>query len=159
MKIGTTVEFDAAHFVQTTETKCQRLHGHRWVVEVEIEGEPDDTGMVEDFGEIKRSVGLLDHKVILPGESQDVDISNDISHCPDGGMIVKLIEVNVVRKSGERVMYTFPKDDCVVIPGTDVITAENLASVILNTLRITLGRHESWLKVKVYESPRSWAEV
>jgi 6-pyruvoyltetrahydropterin/6-carboxytetrahydropterin synthase len=60
-------EFDAAHQLPWHKGKCRRLHGHRWKVEVGIEGEvqPDDGaedgGMVIDFGHVK---ALLDE--ILP---------------------------------------------------------------------------------------------
>ena len=83
MKIGTTVEFDAAHFVQTTETKCQRLHGHRWVVEVKMIGKNkliEYDGMLADFSLVKDMiVGLMDHKILLP---QPVNKTTEIGNIP-----------------------------------------------------------------------------
>jgi 6-pyruvoyltetrahydropterin/6-carboxytetrahydropterin synthase len=56
--------FDAAHHLGGYEGKCARVHGHRWIVEVEIEGDKTDSiGMVQDFRrlrEILRSI-LPDH--------------------------------------------------------------------------------------------------
>jgi len=46
--------FDAAHHLNGYEGKCARVHGHRWVVEVEVVGsELDEVGMVRDFGELR----------------------------------------------------------------------------------------------------------
>ena len=54
--------FDAAHFLRNYQGKCARLHGHRWDVEVCIEGQQlDELGMLVDFGQIKQGVnGILD---------------------------------------------------------------------------------------------------
>ncbi len=54
--------FDAAHFLENYMGKCANIHGHTWHVDVEIEGESlDKTGMVVDFGEVKKII-----KSILP---------------------------------------------------------------------------------------------
>jgi 6-pyruvoyltetrahydropterin/6-carboxytetrahydropterin synthase len=37
------------------ESKCYNMHGHSWWVELEIEGELDDHGMIMDFGDVKKS--------------------------------------------------------------------------------------------------------
>ena len=56
--------FDAAHHLNGYEGKCARVHGHRWIAEVELAAEHlDEVGMVQDFGkvrEILRSI-LPDH--------------------------------------------------------------------------------------------------
>ncbi len=61
--------FDAAHFLRDYQGKCANLHGHRWNVEVVVEGpELDELGMLVDFGEIKpvlaRSLKELDHSLL-----------------------------------------------------------------------------------------------
>jgi 6-pyruvoyltetrahydropterin/6-carboxytetrahydropterin synthase len=46
--------FDAAHHLDGYEGKCARVHGHRWVVEVEVSAaETDPNGMVYDFGKLR----------------------------------------------------------------------------------------------------------
>jgi 6-pyruvoyltetrahydropterin/6-carboxytetrahydropterin synthase len=56
--------FDAAHHLRGYDGKCARVHGHRWIVEVEVAGERlDDVGMLVDFGKLRdvlRSI-LPDH--------------------------------------------------------------------------------------------------
>ena len=56
--------FDAAHFLKGYEGKCSNIHGHRWRVEVEIEGEKlsEETqtrGMLVDFSDLKKAIKEL----------------------------------------------------------------------------------------------------
>jgi len=47
--------FDAAHYIRDYQGKCNRLHGHRWEVEVVIEGSKlDGRNILVDFGEVKK---------------------------------------------------------------------------------------------------------
>jgi 6-pyruvoyltetrahydropterin/6-carboxytetrahydropterin synthase len=61
--------YDAAHFLRNYRGKCEKLHGHRYVVEAGLAF--DDVGpggMAYDFGEAKRHLravaGRLDHENI-----------------------------------------------------------------------------------------------
>lgn len=58
---------DAAHrLVLPYESKCKNLHGHTYKVEVELEGDPDEHGIVMDFSELKRRVEAVgfDHMLL-----------------------------------------------------------------------------------------------
>ncbi len=51
--------FDSAHFLANYEGKCRNIHGHRWVVDVEVKSESLQAGgqldgMIIDFGDLKR---------------------------------------------------------------------------------------------------------
>ena len=49
--------FEAAHRVAGYPGKCDRLHGHSWVVEAEVQGkELDELGMLVDFKVIKKAL-------------------------------------------------------------------------------------------------------
>ena len=65
-------KFAAAHYLPDHPGKCRYTHGHTWKVEVWLEGDVDSkTGMVVDFGEIKKEIDHLDHtalNVVLPLE-------------------------------------------------------------------------------------------
>jgi 6-pyruvoyltetrahydropterin/6-carboxytetrahydropterin synthase len=70
--------FDAAHFLQGHEGACRNLHGHRWLVRVEICGEDlqqvgTERGMLLDFAAVKRELRELaagfDHKFIYEAGS------------------------------------------------------------------------------------------
>lgn len=71
--LKTSSAFDSAHFLSGYDGKCKNIHGHRWVIEVRIQGhqlQPSGTekGMLVDFGELKKEVRKLaddfDHTLI-----------------------------------------------------------------------------------------------
>lgn len=72
MKVGRTYEFAASHRLPYHKGKCQHLHGHNYVLEVEVIGEPfadvhPQTGMTIDFYELDEIVSdrilkRYDHK-------------------------------------------------------------------------------------------------
>lgn len=60
---------DAAHFIRDYVGDCAKLHGHRWDVEVCIEGKQlDHLGMLLDFKEVKQTIKkalrMLDHSLL-----------------------------------------------------------------------------------------------
>jgi len=58
---------DAAHFLPDHKGKCANLHGHRWVVDIQLEtfDDPELTnGMIVDFAEIKAVIDRLDHTLL-----------------------------------------------------------------------------------------------
>ncbi|MFQ6085929.1 MAG: 6-pyruvoyl tetrahydropterin synthase family protein [Candidatus Bathyarchaeia archaeon] len=65
MRIGIVTHFDAAHFLEW-ERRGKEVHGHTYRVEVVIEGDLDDRGVVMDFLDLKKEVEKvtdnLDHK-------------------------------------------------------------------------------------------------
>jgi 6-pyruvoyltetrahydropterin/6-carboxytetrahydropterin synthase len=54
MRLGITDHLDCAHLLPG-HTKCGRLHGHTYRVEVVVEGEARD-GMIVDFADLKAQV-------------------------------------------------------------------------------------------------------
>ena len=61
--------FAAAHQLKMVSKKCESLHGHNWRVEIYVAGDRlDKTGVLMDFGEIKKRVSEimknLDHKFL-----------------------------------------------------------------------------------------------
>ncbi|MDU9375771.1 hypothetical protein McpSp1_03500 [Methanocorpusculaceae archaeon Sp1] len=58
--------FDASHRLMHYQGKCSRLHGHRWGVEVWMEGIIDATSKILiDYNIVKQVVEVYDHQVIL----------------------------------------------------------------------------------------------
>ena len=57
--------FDAAHFIKDHQGRCSREHGHRFEVEVVLEGKKlDSMNMLVDFSFIKNTLKvLLDNKL------------------------------------------------------------------------------------------------
>lgn len=61
--------FEAAHNLRGYNGKCARLHGHNWVIEVEVTGEKlNELGILVDFKDVKRELknilDRLDHRYI-----------------------------------------------------------------------------------------------
>lgn len=70
--------FEASHRLPRApdDSKCARLHGHSWRVEVRIEGDLDTTrGWVHDFDDIARAFEpihrILDHRHLNDVEGLD----------------------------------------------------------------------------------------
>lgn len=64
--------FEAAHHIPDYPGKCARMHGHSYLVDVEVQGEDlDALGILIDFNHLKALKELLpDHTVLndsLPG--------------------------------------------------------------------------------------------
>ena len=65
-RIYKSVHFDASHRLMHYHGKCAHLHGHRWHVEVWLEGKVDDTtGILVDYNTIKFIIERFDHQTIL----------------------------------------------------------------------------------------------
>ena len=62
-KLRVKTHFDAAHYIKDYEGKCSKEHGHRWEVEVALEGgRLDGRNMLIDFAEVKAALkDLLDN--------------------------------------------------------------------------------------------------
>jgi 6-pyruvoyltetrahydropterin/6-carboxytetrahydropterin synthase len=64
-KVTKQIEFSYGHRLRNYDGKCQHIHGHNGVAEVELSSEDlDDRGMVYDFGDLKDDVkGWIDEKM------------------------------------------------------------------------------------------------
>lgn len=135
------IRFSSAH--TTPELgKCERLHGHTYALHCVIEGRQNPKGIVYDFVDITRALreiaDEIDHLVLVPTR---------------GG---KRIRVNVVGDEvrmavlGRR--YSFPKDDCALLPIASS-TAENLCQYVLKELvrRTAIPKQVSQIRVGVDE--------
>lgn len=60
------IEISGAHKLNLPyESPCCTLHGHNWIIKVEVSSEKlNNTGMVIDFALIKKVVNQLDHENI-----------------------------------------------------------------------------------------------
>jgi 6-pyruvoyltetrahydropterin/6-carboxytetrahydropterin synthase len=94
MKLGITEYIDCAHFLPD-HSKCGRLHGHTYTIDVIIEGE-NRTGMIVDFGDLKGTLREIlaeyDHRSL-----------NDFLEYPSVENICELLAGRI----GERLPYNF----------------------------------------------------
>ncbi|MBC8499057.1 MAG: 6-carboxytetrahydropterin synthase QueD [Candidatus Atribacteria bacterium] len=54
-------KFSAAHFLPDVGGKCEKLHGHTYKLEVTVEGEPGEDGLVMNFADLKK---IVEEKVL-----------------------------------------------------------------------------------------------
>jgi 6-pyruvoyltetrahydropterin/6-carboxytetrahydropterin synthase len=85
MRLSREFKFDAAHKLIDYPGVCRRIHGHTYRLAVTVEGEPDDSGMIMDFFDIKKVVeenviSRLDHTFLNDFYSQPTleNVAQDI---------------------------------------------------------------------------------
>jgi 6-pyruvoyltetrahydropterin/6-carboxytetrahydropterin synthase len=133
-------EWDMAHRIPNHAGKCARLHGHRYVAEIDITGPlvdvagASDEGMVIDFYALKQvleaNFGDWDHRcMIYRGDQSFLGIATDKA----------------------KVMGIF------LVPY--IPTAENIARDMMTKINEGLPVRVLCTRVRVYETPNGWAEV
>ncbi|MEX2081287.1 MAG: 6-pyruvoyl tetrahydropterin synthase family protein, partial [Dehalococcoidia bacterium] len=106
---------------------CEPLHGHNYMVMVELEGDLTEDSWVWDFGDLKSKTRAvceeLDHKFLLQRESKVLEIAEqgESWQISFGGRC-----------------YVFPQSDVAVLP-IDNTTAERLAEWLAGRLRADLA--------------------
>jgi 6-pyruvoyltetrahydropterin/6-carboxytetrahydropterin synthase len=130
------LNFSAAHFI-TFAGKCERLHGHNYAVEVQLEGGLTGDGYVYDFVELKRTVkalcDTLDHRFLLPTGNDEFTVTRADNE----------VEIRVRDRR-----YVFPEQDVLDLP-VDNITAEYLAQYLAGELFSTLTGCDNLTAVQV----------
>ncbi len=135
------LNFSAAHFI-SFGGKCERLHGHNYAVSVILEGNLSEDCYVFDFVALKKIIRRicerLDHRFLLPMQSQHLDIK-------------EADEEWEIRFENRR--YVFPADDVLILP-VDSITAERLAEHICGQLIASVKKQNfTSITVGVEEAP------
>tara|TARA_Y100000034_G_scaffold131519_1_gene192425 strand:- start:1028 stop:1465 length:438 start_codon:yes stop_codon:yes gene_type:complete len=140
MLITKKIEIDMGHRVPNHKSKCRNLHGHRYVIEVAVDGEImvekgiSNEGMVIDFGDLKKIIlenidEVFDHSLTLHNEDKFKPIFD------------KLVE------NGQKINYV-----------NFIPTAENLAKHWFGLLKPKLVQRKIKLKfVRVWETPTTTA--
>jgi 6-pyruvoyltetrahydropterin/6-carboxytetrahydropterin synthase len=136
--------FSACHLIPG-HPKCGRLHGHTYTINMKISGEPDETGMVMDFGSVKSALNKilheLDHKIIIPSDHQSFKLEKDEA--------LGTVRIDI----GEK-FYIFPEED-IFMMDVPAPTAEHMGAWILerfigilkpggNITEVKLGLDEGW---------------
>jgi 6-pyruvoyltetrahydropterin/6-carboxytetrahydropterin synthase len=144
MQITTRLEFDAGHRIPNHKSQCRNLHGHRYALEITLSGDiinasdVSENGMVMDFSDVKKIaresvVDVWDHAFLVFKED------------------------NVILDF----LNTLPNHKTVIFP--NVPTAENMAAeafkILKNQYKDTYGNHLTLERVRLYETPNSWADA
>lgn len=144
MQITIRLEFDAGHRIPCHKSQCRNLHGHRYALEITLSGEiirqegTSDNGMVMDFSDVKAIarqaiVDVWDHAFLVYAGDTEV----------------------------RRFLESLPNHKTVVMES--VPTAENMATeafrILKSLYRDTYGNHLRLERVRLYETPNSWADA
>lgn len=144
MQITRRLEFDAGHRIPDHKSQCRHLHGHRYAIEITLEGDiinkPGDAanGMVMDFSDVKaiakrEIIDVWDHAfLVFAGDTAVVEFLNTLPNHKTVAL------------------------DC--IP-----TAENLAQkafqILSTAYQDSYGNHLRLVRVRLYETPNCWADA
>jgi len=140
-KIGWHKDFDSSHFLELPyESKCLRIHGHTYNVDVEIWGELNENGMIFDFNHLSSLVKLLDHRILIS----------------ERWIVERTDEKVVVEKNSKRI--ELPVGEVVVLDKPNV-TAEYIAEWFAERIAEKAGENVKKIKVRIWEDPRSYAEI
>jgi 6-pyruvoyltetrahydropterin/6-carboxytetrahydropterin synthase len=144
MQITTRLEFDAGHRIPCHKSQCRNLHGHRYAIEITLSGDiiqqenTSENGMVMDFSDVKAIarravVDVWDHAFLV--YKNDTVVLDFLKTLPDHKTVI---------------MSTVP-------------TAENMAAEVFRILKSeyqdTYGNHLKLERVRLYETPNSWADA
>lgn len=150
---GLSFKFSAAHFV-LGETGCERLHGHNYLVEVQVLGEQNPkVNLVIDFLELKpfvrHFVEELDHKLLLPEDHPSLQITQK----------AKEFHVEFVPKNKR---YIFPESDVSLLPINNT-TVEELARLLCEKMVSLFEYHENIAAIEVgvfeYKGQGCWKRI
>lgn len=138
------LEFDAGHRIPDHRSQCRNLHGHRYVLEITLQGDvvetegASDRGMVMDFADVKslameHLVNRWDHAFLV--YAGDAPVRTFLESMPGHKTVVL-----------ERVP-----------------TVENLAAIAFETLAEVYDAHYGvnlrLQRVRLFETPNCWADV
>jgi len=92
MRMGLSLEFDAAHRLPNYDGKCARVHGHTYEVEVVLEGPVDEeSGFLMDFYDLK----VVMNSVLSELDHRDL---NEILDNPTAERIAEHIKTGLERR-------------------------------------------------------------
>jgi len=144
MRITRRLEFDAGHRIPDHKSQCRNLHGHRYVLEITLEGEVNartgesDSGMVMDFADIKEIA------------------RRELVDAWDHAFLVYHHDLPIV-----SFLQSLPEHKTVVLDR--IPTVENLAQIAFDTLapayRDVYGNKLCLAAIRLYETPNCWADV
>jgi 6-pyruvoyltetrahydropterin/6-carboxytetrahydropterin synthase len=143
-------KFSCAHFLIFPDGSKERLHGHNYHVDAEIEGQLTDRGLVIDFILVKPVIrelcDSLDELWLIPGEHPDLKVTPG----EDGHTDVTYRECH----------YRAPSDEIRILPLNNT-SAENLATWIGRELVKRIGQEFGRtqiekLRLAVSETPGQW---
>lgn len=133
MKIAKEFRWEMGHRLPFHKGKCVNLHGHSYMLLLELEGELDENGMLIDYYDLKNIVNPI---------IEDLDHSFMV-HKDDKEVLNFLSKIN-----SKKVVVDFHS------------TAENISLYLFDKLKESmLKKYAVKITVRIYETPDDYAEV
>ena len=127
--------------------------GESWIVDVELQGELDDQGMLFDFGDVKKKIKSIidrevDHKLVIPSAHSGVTVTKRETY----------IDLVFCYETGEQIIHHSPIEALTEIKDTAITKAcvsAYLCEIILkqlptNVTGITLNLREEIIQSDFY---------
>lgn len=126
--------FDSAHFLNGYEGKCSNIHGHHWVVEIEVgspslQADGQTRGMIVDFSKLKSDLKC---------------IADALDHC-------LIMEKGSLK---QKTLDALLEEEFKIVEVSFRPTAENFAKFFYDKMK---GNGYRVLKAVVYETPKNCA--
>ena len=137
--IHTNLRFSSAHMIIGHET-CGKIHGHSYILDLEIEGEPtEEFGFIIDFKiikEIARKICKnLDHRLIIPYNHPEIEI-------------IKEDKEIFYFKTQDMKKYLLPQEDIILLPIKST-NAESIAIYITEKIMKELSEYTNLTSIEV----------
>lgn len=149
-KITKVISWDMGHREPNHKSKCRNLHGHRYVLEVTLEGKINETegisdeGMVIDFSDLKNVLKDwidkdLDHGFMIYTKDPLLDLLENNDYFKDS----KIIRVGFIPTAENMVYYLF----------------ENCIKLLVDEFSKQYDKDFRLYNLKLYETPNNWVEL
>jgi 6-pyruvoyltetrahydropterin/6-carboxytetrahydropterin synthase len=130
------MKFSSGHFTIFSDTERERVHGHNFTVQCELDAPVENDGMVSDYNEFKTVIRRLcaewDEFLLVPTRSPHVDVklvtvvgsaAEDATPAPPDRRCVKIMF------NGEEIVL--PEGDVKLLPVAN-ITVEELSALLVS---------------------------
>lgn len=120
------------------------LLGESWLVDIELNGNLDDQGMVLDFARVKKSVKTLidehfDHKLVIPQHYPGCEIESQYNR----------LDSRFTLNNGEVFMHSGPPSSCCLLDAT-AVTPETMSTAIIERLAPSLPDNVDDIRLRLY---------
>lgn len=137
----------AAHFIHTCDynSPCQRMHGHNYIVNITISGEPDNCScMLIDANIVKKAIEQYDHRTLVAKKCVKFDDNFMLGANVDRFLTIE----NPTTKK----VFILPESNCHIIdiPAT---SAEWLAKAIARDI-LAINNNIYYVDVNLSETPK-----
>ena len=133
MKIAKEFRWEMGHRLPEHFGKCKNIHGHSYKMIIELEGEVGESGMVMDYYDVKKILGLviekLDHAFMVCKEDKEI--------------------ISFLKKMKSKIVIVEFQS-----------TVENICSYFLDEIKkISLPKNIEKISVRIYETADDYAET